>query len=156
MRVSCKYYPILLLCGMTLLVPGWQDVSHSAELPAENYVSLWKEVASAVMDFSLVLWEGPDAIGQPSDLKAQVPHLKQHRDRVDTAVATLVRSLPPSQELFFHWTMLPLHEELVAAMTVITIGAAAGDSQTVATGYDWMRLTLSTIEQVNVQSGLGK
>jgi hypothetical protein len=118
-----------------------------AQPAADAYGALWRDAAVALVGFARV---GTDSAGA-TDLAARAPGWRRERDRFEAALVQLIKSTPPAELTALHWKLLPLHEELLAALSTVVKAAEAGDRDAVVVGWAWVRQAHATLQRVTAE-----
>jgi len=117
-----------LLAGLLVPAPA------RAQAPSgETYDARWRAAAQALAAFATTASDTDDA--------AVAAAYRRERERFAAAVARLGQTPPPRDQLLRHWTLLPLHEQALAAMTVISAAADRRDRVGLAVGWASLRDT---------------
>jgi hypothetical protein len=136
---------LLILAAVSALLSAGLAPPAEAQPGAQEYAALWREASSALVSFATVSTAAPSGRAGWARL---APGWRRERDRFEAAVVRLIKTVPPAGLTALHWKLLPLHEELVAALSTIADGAEHGDGEAVALGWTWARQALAMIDRV--------
>ena len=116
----------------------------AADKSDNEYFVKWAELNSALVSFSTVSYRRAQAKGPPDPIKWGAA-LERERKRFADALARLTEMRPPQSQLMRHWKLMPLYEDLLAAMMIITAAVKNDDSTMEDRGWAMFRTVIARL-----------
>ena len=136
---------------LTVALLAWPGAPATAAGPAgeadlADYIVHWQQLNEALVTFAVDprLQPRRDRALQRQALWAAA---ERERKKFADALVWLLRAKPPDSQFLRHWKLLPMYEELLAAMKVIVEGMKTGDTAMEKRGRRWLITTAKAMRE---------
>jgi hypothetical protein len=118
----------------------------------EQYDTRWRAATNAVVTFATAELALSDSSGRLSNRVQLATTYRRERDNLARNVAWLAQTKPPSRAMLQHWKLLPVFEQILSAMTIVTNATEHNDLPGERAGWrsiaDALARLRATVEEI--------
>jgi hypothetical protein len=116
----------LLITGLSVLSCQGEEAEEAVTPEESQYVELWQQVSTALVEFSFAEFEASQEAEEPSLVQLATLY-REKRDAFQTSLASLEGATPPPDFTGFHTEIIPLYQEILESMDLMVNAARQED-----------------------------